>query len=1151
MHIILVETSRPCGFDLVEQLAKEGVEVTFLTEELLGYADTRGFARHELAARVIEIPGLRHREDLAKHLRGRLGPHAPDGVLCVRDEFLVAAACLARDLGLPSEPVATVRLLRDKAAVRERLSDAGVGTLRWRRAESAEQALEAGAAIGYPVVVKPVAGHGSIGVSVLWDEEQAAEALAGVHGNGPLLVEEFKAGRELAAQVIVQDGRTHLFGFGERLPSPVHQTVELGGYFPAQFEGRGAARRFVDQVVRALGIRDSALHIELLMTPTGPELIEVNGRVAGYAIPRQMSRALDRSITRDLLDLRTGKPIAPVHEPVTHVALRSLLSDAAGTVRAVDEPPLLPGEVDRWISVGPGDHVVETTRNAERFGYIMAEGDTPGEAWRLADGAVERIRAGIVIDAEDKATDRRGPGDGTTALRESSGPHVVLLLGCHPSGPRPERVLDAVGAATGHVSVLWCGPREPDAALRELWRQRYAGSWHSVDGHRSAAHVLAALRAEHPVRAVVTFTAELQELRDRLEDRSWEAATHGAHRAKAAPRPEPGHLVLSLVHKDEVLHLSVLEQVLDDDRSHCTLRTLPARDEGTRRNLIRAAERAVRSSGVISGVVRCYFADNPEFDSPPTPTTVLRGLDEGTHTLYDATHAVDLVFLAVSAVLGSRDPSTPVETGAAVFRSLVAPSGRFRVVAATPVEDLFDHPEVVHARTELPAGTVWSGDGPAVRLSYAVAGPDLAACRGAVTRVESGLAFRHTPLDREHVVILDRVGAQTWTRQDGSPLLPPDRFRVSVLSGSPSAQSAGVGGADFAAAVDVFDHEATAEIVRALHRRHPVDRVAAASERLLAPAAALRSALGLPGDPPRFARSVLDKADMKRLAMSAGIVHAEGRVLYDAEDARQLLAVHGAVVVKPRSLSGSQGVAICHDQDQLERWLRTSFVPGQFLGERKVVGPMCHIDAVVHGDVVAWDVSLYKQDSLAYTRGEPWSSQTFADPVLRDQARCLLQQVVDGWRIRAAVLHMEAFVEAGRLVFCEVAGRPGGAGIIPAFRATQGIDLRHAKIVIDAGEDPRSLLQEPVARHAGWTVHYSPGGVLVAFDDSAVAGRAIYRTVRAEIGGQTVASGFSGTGLTTHVFAADSAAEVSDLITTAERDVRITMRPDSTCPTQN
>ncbi|HEX5567083.1 MAG TPA: hypothetical protein VFY14_09210, partial [Streptomyces sp.] len=69
MHILMVETTRPRGFDYLEEMVAAGIEVTFLTEDLDGYADTQGFERHKLAARVIEVPGLRSREDVAPLVR--------------------------------------------------------------------------------------------------------------------------------------------------------------------------------------------------------------------------------------------------------------------------------------------------------------------------------------------------------------------------------------------------------------------------------------------------------------------------------------------------------------------------------------------------------------------------------------------------------------------------------------------------------------------------------------------------------------------------------------------------------------------------------------------------------------------------------------------------------------------------------------------------------------------------------------------------------------------------------------------------------------------------------------------------------------------------------------------------------------------------
>jgi hypothetical protein len=150
---------------------------------------------------------------------------------------------------------------------------------------------------------------------------------------------------------------------------------------------------------------------------------------------------------------------------------------------------------------------------------------------------------------------------------------------------------------------------------------------------------------------------------------------------------------------------------------------------------------------------------------------------------------------------------------------------------------------------------------------------------------------------------------------------------------------------------------------------------------------------------------------------------------------------------------------------------------------------MCHIDALVYGGEIVWDVSRYLRDTLAYVSGAPLSSQTLPEGAERAAARRLLHQVIDAWEIDAAVLHLEAFVTEGAMTFCEVACRPGGGGIIEAFEVTRGIHLGHAKILVDCGDDPRRLRSEPVAPCAGFTVHYTcRSGVLASLQSWASRG---------------------------------------------------------------
>ncbi|WP_158708560.1 ATP-grasp domain-containing protein [Streptomyces sp. NRRL S-244] len=1141
MHVVLLETAYVRGFDVVADMADDGIEVTFVTERLDAYRANAGFELLERAARVVEVADLSGGHDLAALLRGRLGPNPVDGVICRDENLLHGAARFARDLGLPHESLEAARLLGDKSAVRERLGKAGIGSLRWRRAVTEEEGLAAVDEIGLPCVIKPTSGRYSVGVTVAWTREQAAAGLAEVlgvpygtgaedgHGDGDgngdgngdggerpvALVEEYAVGRHVSAELLVQDGRVVLYGFGERIPTAPGTTAELGGHFPARFQGMGAARRFVLDTVEALGVRASALHVELLVTPTGPELIEVNGRIAGHVVTRQMSLALDRSVARDLVALATGAPVEDAAPPVTTVALHALWSAAEGIVRGTVPPfrELPAGVVDCEVTVGPGDRVPALGTNHDRFGYVMVRGADAATAGRVAAETAALVQESLRI--EPVAAAERKPGPEQPEPDPAGGEHVVLLL----DGADPvERIVAAAGAVTARLTVL-----RRDELTFDAVRARFL-----------AAH------ERRPVAAVLSWSGAYER-----EARELRALAAGAARPGGAGSEElgeldglleelafvsdPVHTVLALAARGGRVDVLASidesgDQAAEDGSSErcLTAGPVPAR-------LLARTEEAVRDAG-IEGPARVVFG------ARDTRPLVLPGFDRQVLDLYDAAHRRSLVTAAAESALGRPVRADLPDAGRiAIQRHVLSGPGRFRVVAATAAEELYEWPELASARTPLDREGVHNG--PVVRLEYTVAAPDTVRAEQAVARIERSLLWKTEAADRTHVLLLDRIGSRVWTRDDGSPLLDPDRFRVSVLS-SAAGNTTG-SGADFAARTDVFDPDGVRALAGAVHALHPVDRVATVSERLLEPAAELRARLGTPGSDQATARKFVDKAVMKRIARRAGIRTAEGHLVHTPEDVTDLFARHGRVVVKPRDGSGSYGVSVLRDARQVERWVREEFSPGTHLCEGFVAGDMCHIDAVVYGGEVIWDVSRYVSDTLAVSRVEPLSSITVADPAVRAAARELLGRVVDAWQVSAGVLHLEAFLDESGFTFCEVAGRPGGAGVREAFLATTGIDLFHAKILTDVGLDPRAGRVAPVGAYAGWTVHFTVGGMLLDYDDSAVAQDAYYRNVPYRIGDVVPVQPFSGTGASTHVFAHDSHEEVRRLVARAEREVRL------------
>ncbi len=68
-------------------------------------------------------------------------------------------------------------------------------------------------------------------------------------------------------------------------------------------------RALAIEAAEALGVRSGALHIEIKLTPGGPQVIEVNGRVGGGGIDRLYESTHGQSLTHIATQIALGQPV--------------------------------------------------------------------------------------------------------------------------------------------------------------------------------------------------------------------------------------------------------------------------------------------------------------------------------------------------------------------------------------------------------------------------------------------------------------------------------------------------------------------------------------------------------------------------------------------------------------------------------------------------------------------------------------------------------------------------------------------------------------------------------------------------------------------------------------------------------------------------
>lgn len=327
------------------------------------------------------------------------GGAAVAGVTSSSEYWIATAAALARRLGLPGPDADAVRAVRDKSHQRRVLGDGGVGVPAFRAVAGAAEAVAAAREIGFPVVVKPVGGSGSVGVRACADadETEAHAAALFAEDDARVLVEALVQGDEFSVEMF--SGR--VVGITRKHLGAPPAFVEAGHDYPATLPAADAAA-LESAVVRGtalLGLGWGPLHWELRMSGGEAVVIEVNPRLAGGFIPELVRHAQGIDLIRETLRLVVGRTPELAPSRHRHASIRFLFAPGDGPLAAaegLDEARALPNVVDAALYRAPGDVLEVRGDFRDRIGHVVACADGDGRAAHAAERARGAVR--VLID---------------------------------------------------------------------------------------------------------------------------------------------------------------------------------------------------------------------------------------------------------------------------------------------------------------------------------------------------------------------------------------------------------------------------------------------------------------------------------------------------------------------------------------------------------------------------------------------------------------------------------------------------------------------------------------------------------------------------------------------------------------------------------
>lgn len=275
-----------------------------------GVGDT---PREALPARVkpylhdyLRVPRIMDEEDVMQRVTNWLRGTTIDRVLSNWEPLVILAARLRERWGVPGMSVDAVQGFRDKQLMKERVRAAGLRVPKSHRVRTESETRAAVEDIGYPLILKPIAGAGSADTYKVTSAAELERVLKAMRGVPEASCEEYIEGEEFTFDTVSIGGKPAYENVAAYLPKPLEMRsiewispviITVKDMYAPKFQGGIELGR---KVLKALDMGDGFTHMEWYLTPKGEAVFgEIGCRPGGAHIVDQMNYTNDIDLFRE------------------------------------------------------------------------------------------------------------------------------------------------------------------------------------------------------------------------------------------------------------------------------------------------------------------------------------------------------------------------------------------------------------------------------------------------------------------------------------------------------------------------------------------------------------------------------------------------------------------------------------------------------------------------------------------------------------------------------------------------------------------------------------------------------------------------------------------------------------------------------------
>lgn len=303
MNVLIISPGYPADMpEFTRGLAESGATVFGVGDQ--GTGNLPDLVRRCLST-YVQVGSLWNFEQVIAAVHEQLRGQTLDRIECLWEPGIMLAAELRQHFGVAGLNTEQAHRFRDKEAMKQALDEAGIRTPHHVAVDSVAGCWEAAEQIGFPVILKPIAGAGSADTYRVDSRDDLRSVLPRLRHVPMVSVEEFVDGEEFTFDTITVNNEVAYYNIAWYRPRPLiarsHEWIspQVIALREVDDPDLKAGKQMGFDVIKALGFDNGFTHMEWYRKADGEVVFgEIGARPPGAHQVDQMKFACDFDVFR-------------------------------------------------------------------------------------------------------------------------------------------------------------------------------------------------------------------------------------------------------------------------------------------------------------------------------------------------------------------------------------------------------------------------------------------------------------------------------------------------------------------------------------------------------------------------------------------------------------------------------------------------------------------------------------------------------------------------------------------------------------------------------------------------------------------------------------------------------------------------------------